>query len=356
MGLAPRVRVRRTTFADAIEATIHTRRHLLLGNGFSIAAHPAFAYGSLLEAAGEMPARLSGVFEQLGTTDFEAALNFLNQAEAVLALYDADRPLVRLFRRDAEALKAHLIAAITAVHPATAVEIADEASVACRDFLALFTAPERDRRGRVFTTNYDLLLYWVMVRHSEDLRCDDGFRGRLLTWNAERVPGQSLFFLHGGLHLYEANGELRKLQFRQNASLLDQIRTRLEADEEPLFVSEGSSVQKLQRIAESEYLRTAHRAFRRACRGRESVLFTIGHALGEQDRHITDAIGLGRISRVYIGAYGGLNSEDGIRARTLAGRWANLREESAAGVEERDPFPLEIHVFDSAGCEIWEQL
>lgn len=207
MGLAPRVRIRRTTFAEAIEETIQTRRHLLLGNGFSVAAHPAFAYGTLLEAAGQMPARLAGVFEQLGTTDFEAALNFLNQAEAVLALYDADRPLVQLFRRDAAALKAHLIAAITAVHPATSVQISEESSLACRDFLALFTAPERERRGRIFTTNYDLLLYWVMVRHSEDLRCDDGFRGtRVLTWDAERTAGQSLFFLHGGLHLYEADG------------------------------------------------------------------------------------------------------------------------------------------------------
>jgi hypothetical protein len=351
MGRPPRIRVSRTTFAEAIDATAEQRRHLLLGNGFSIAAHPQFEYGSLLDAAGQLTPRLSGVFRELGTTDFEITLNFLNQAEAVLGLYDAPVATRRRFERDAAALKAHLVNAITAVHPLTSAAMNDAEYEACRDFLALFTAPERQLRGRIFTTNYDLLLYWVMVRHAQELRCDDGFRGPApLRWNPALLAGQSLFFLHGGLHLYESDDRVHKLNFRPDASLLDQIRVRLDADEQPLFVSEGSSEQKLLRIAESEYLRTAHKAFGTATRNRQCALFTVGHALGDQDRHITDAIGRGRVPTIYIGAHGGLHSNDGIRARTLAQRWEGLR------TEREEYFPIEVFVFDTNGCEIWAPL
>ncbi len=61
------------TFSDALDASQDGKRHLLLGNGFSIALFPdRFRYGSLLEEAdfSDFP-EARHTFDALATTDFE---------------------------------------------------------------------------------------------------------------------------------------------------------------------------------------------------------------------------------------------------------------------------------------------
>jgi hypothetical protein len=58
-----------------------------------------------------------------------------------------------------------------------------------------------EKRGVVFTANYDLLLYWVVVRHSAALGCHDGFDQEGY-WSGT-PSGAQVFYLHGGLHLFE---------------------------------------------------------------------------------------------------------------------------------------------------------
>jgi Domain of unknown function (DUF4917) len=60
-----------STFDEAIAASAGGKRHLLLGNGFSIALFPnRFRYGSLLEEAdfGACP-EARRAFDHLATTD-----------------------------------------------------------------------------------------------------------------------------------------------------------------------------------------------------------------------------------------------------------------------------------------------
>jgi hypothetical protein len=79
------------SFAEALnESERHSRRHLLLGNGFSIACRPdIFAYGRLYEQAdfSKVSATAKRAFEALGTQDFERVIKLLRDAAKVVRAY-----------------------------------------------------------------------------------------------------------------------------------------------------------------------------------------------------------------------------------------------------------------------------
>src|SRR3990167_4310382 len=118
------------TFDDAIEhSTRFKKRHLLLGNGFSIACRPKiFTYGSLFEQADFSSApRLPAVFKAVGTTDFEHVIKMLEDASRVVAIYSKKAvDVAKLMAADAEALKDILIQTVANNHPHIPNEIADE--------------------------------------------------------------------------------------------------------------------------------------------------------------------------------------------------------------------------------------
>ena len=66
------------TFNDAIEKSkLYSKRHLLLGNGFSIACRPnIFVYKKLFEQAdfGSLSPSIKEAFNKLNTTDFERVI------------------------------------------------------------------------------------------------------------------------------------------------------------------------------------------------------------------------------------------------------------------------------------------
>ncbi|MDP0995544.1 DUF4917 family protein, partial [Klebsiella pneumoniae] len=75
------------TFEAAIaDSEKFAKRHLLLGNGFSIACRAdIFHYGSLFAQAdfSKVP-EVQAVFEALATQDFEAAIRALENASRIL--------------------------------------------------------------------------------------------------------------------------------------------------------------------------------------------------------------------------------------------------------------------------------
>jgi Domain of unknown function (DUF4917) len=178
------------TFNQALADTDAGKRHLLLGNGFSIALFPdRFRYGSLLEGAdftAHPEARQA--FDQLGTTDFELVINALGNAVALLPIYSPDAEAVRRMGEHAEVLKELLVQAIAGRHPERPSDITEDQYRACRNFLANFVAESRDdranggkdRRGKIYTLYYDLLLYWTLLHD------------QLLRWNAQN-PLASVF-------------------------------------------------------------------------------------------------------------------------------------------------------------------
>jgi len=149
------------------------KRHLLLGNGFSIALKPdIFTYGSLYENADFSAApHVKKLFEALGTQDFEIIIKHLKDAAKVVEVY---RPsavtLAKSLRRDAAAIKDALVTAIAKRHPDRPFDIMSSQYAACRKFVSTF--------DHIFTLNYDVLLYWALMQDKVDklvFQHDDGF-------------------------------------------------------------------------------------------------------------------------------------------------------------------------------------
>src|SRR5688500_7629087 len=110
------------TFAEALSHSEQCRkRHLLLGNGFSIACRPEiFLYGKLYENAdfSKISTTAKFAFGALGTQDFERVIKALRDASKIAAAYGADASLVAALDKDADALRELLVETIAASHPA----------------------------------------------------------------------------------------------------------------------------------------------------------------------------------------------------------------------------------------------
>jgi hypothetical protein len=130
----------------------------------------------------------------------------------------------------------------------------------------------------------------------------------------ERLGRQKgLFFLHGALHLYSVNGELRKRCWsRTGMPLTALIKTGLAQREYPLFVAEGLANKKLEQIQRSPYL--WYCLDKLACI--KSPLVVFGHSLGESDRHIRDVLARNEtLDTLYISVRGDPNSVCASRGR-----------------------------------------
>jgi hypothetical protein len=225
------------TLAEAFGETVGCRRYLLLGNGFSISLFPkCFSYASLFQEAKDAglfkkAPELEQAFAVLGTVDFEMVMETLKGAGKLGALYGFDG---QRMSDHAELLKQILVDAIAGRHPSRPSDITEDQYLNCRAFLAEFIGLERGSKfqGRVFSLNYDLLLYWTVLHDLVDpdadplaaipdqqLNHDDGFRAPEDNYDAEYVAWeqfgasneQSITFLHGAMHLYERGPDLAKL-------------------------------------------------------------------------------------------------------------------------------------------------
>lgn len=370
------------TFEDALKETVDVKRHLLLGNGFSIALFPErFRYGALLDQAdfsGCPEARAA--FDALGTTDFEVVIDALRRAVALLPLYAGDPALSDKMQAHAETLKELLVQAIAGLHPARPSDITEDQYGACRTFLASFIGETRDLRGsggkdcrgHVYTLNYDLLLYWTLMHNelvrwdaadplsftiepAEGLMHDDGFRApdadpsaAYVAWDAEDAANnQNLHFLHGALHLFDYGAELQKKCWERSGglALVDQVRAALDEGKFPLFVAEGSSSSKLERIRHSGYLQRCLRSFAGVCRTRDAALFIFGHSLAGSDEHILRQIEKGQISRAYVSLYGDVESDEN---KAIIARAEKIQAARSA------TRPLDVAFFNSVDAHAWE--
>lgn len=349
------------TFANAIDDSEQfSKRHLLLGNGFSIACRAdIFHYGSLFGQAdfSNVP-EVVAVFDALRTQDFEAANRALENAAKILPAYVAhgDEAIATMLKH-AAALKEILVQTIAGNHPHIPSDIPDDKFWACRRFLSHFLAG--DKPGCVFTLNYDLLLYWTLMHDDMpfddqiDLGINDGFGNDeddpdadYVVWQGEtNAHSACVLFLHGALHLFDSGKELQKYTWvRKGVPLVDQAREALARDEYPLFVAEGTSAQKKTKIRHNAYLYQGFKQFTANVQQGKHCMFIFGHSLAENDDHILKRIGKGRLKKLYVGIYGdpldAVNQTIMQRAQALAG----LRHEK---------WPLEVAFYDAASASVW---
>jgi len=336
-------------FREAITLTESKRRYLLLGNGFSINARPSFAYPSLFRQAGLFSQDVSQLFAYHQTNDFEHVLGVLKDRLSDEAASETKRAD---WRRQEEEVRAGFIRSLSSVHPDSSHSMAPDERDKCVGFLEPFVGRKRPQKllGRVYTTNYDLLLYWALAGSGRRLHCYDAHISRVEKqgiygeWQEEKNPG--LVYLHGALHLYDTRIGQIMLRYRAGHNLIDQTRRRLDEGRFPVIVSEGTSAAKAERISRSRYLDQAQGWFRRGMRDPTGVLFTYGHSLSDRDGHILREIGRGRVSAIYIGAYGGLSGNHEAVTAWAEGWWKARRANPKAP-------PLAIYVYDTALTSPW---
>jgi len=252
---------------------------LLLGNGFSQNIWTSFGYSSLFETASTgAGATLSAddiaLFDRFGTKNFEWVLSALATSKAVLHALGQAHDLID--ERE-NSIREALIQAVHAVHiPWLSIE--DEKLDRVAAELATYAS--------IYSTNYDLLLYWSLMRAPGQFR--DYFWAREFDVSNTEIWGKTtkVHYLHGGLHLYrKPNGQTLKRTAGGGLNLLDLFATPFE-DAAPLFISEGTAAEKLASIYRSDYLSFVFSQLARD----EGPLVIFGHSLGESDSHLVDAI------------------------------------------------------------------
>ncbi|MFD7026126.1 DUF4917 family protein [Promicromonospora sukumoe] len=264
---------------------------LLIGNGASVNLWSHYRYESLF-ARTRFSTPVNKVFTELDGTNFEEALEFIRHGRVVAeALEHSTAEYLGLY----DEIKNGLFDAVNSAHlPHNRFSIDRKLRIA--DYLV-------ETHQRVFTTNYDLTIYWsLMADKTKYLKLiTDHFSGNPRDFGDElyfdpyagvdsfRRP-TALFYLHGAIHLWQDDetGENGKWRSVDHANLL-QLGARYSASEtkRPLFVSEGNHKEKLRTIMRSPYLWFCIETLAND-RG-DTVVF--GHSLSErQDMHIASAL------------------------------------------------------------------
>jgi hypothetical protein len=259
---------------------------LLLGNGLSRNVSGDFGYPSLFDEArrGSGSARLTKIdrrlFEALETKNFERVLADVAAAIRVAETLGQD---VRPYLDRYQSIQRALGLAVKSVH-------VSQSSIPTRTLEGIGQVLQKQEF--VFTTSYDLIVYWAMgaVRYAELCDCFWGENHTFDPANSDSpVHRTPVYFLHGALHLVvTGSGITRKLANTGLQSLLDQFGHPLDGDSQarPLLITEGSSQHKLQAIEGNDYLAHALDQLGEC----DLPLVVFGSDLGEQDQHLVEAL------------------------------------------------------------------
>jgi hypothetical protein len=254
---------------------------LLLGNGLSINVWEPFGYRKLFDRArsGGLSAQDRELFAH--TPNFERVLADLLTAIRVGEVYGQH---TRVLRKRYGSIQRALVGAVREVH-------LNQTRIPKPTRLAINA--EMRRFEWVFTTSYDLIVYWAMAAGGFSPFMDHfRFRSRCeFDPERARVPRGNVpvYFLHGALHLVTGgSGETWKLRLTGLDRILDQFGEPIAGDPEarPLLVTEGSAADKLAAIEDNGYLSHALQRLRE----RHLPVVVFGSSLSQQDSHLTDAL------------------------------------------------------------------
>jgi hypothetical protein len=255
---------------------------LLLGNGLSINVWEPFGYQSLMEEAAK--AQLTDADRALfdGATNFERVLADVNTAVRVAEAVGVDAS--QLYERY-QSIQRALGHAVREVHLARARVPA----MTLATIRAVMASSEW-----VFTTSYDLLIYWAMGYGGKYRPFKDHFRyGGRCEFDPRRTSVYEsdvpVYYLHGALHLVVGGSGTTWKRVGSLQTILDQFGQPIDGDSQarPLLVTEGSAHDKLRAIEANDYL--AHALER--LRSLDLPLVVFGSNLGPQDEHLVAALG-----------------------------------------------------------------
>ncbi|MHB1946947.1 MAG: DUF4917 family protein [Gammaproteobacteria bacterium] len=349
------------TFEDVLKETdtlSAKKPSLLLGNGFSIAFDKSiFSYKSLYEQAQELglfekiSRSIPSLFESISTFDFEHIMQVLKHFVIAGSSYDVEKELLTKAKQDEDDLKQILVEAITRNHPDDPASISEYQYSSCFKFLSNFKT--------IYSLNYDLLLYWVIVHFLDKLKLKDGFydgntgaevyyQDDYVIWPTAQSSSADIYFLHGALHLFDAGNEIRKFCWsRTGVKIKKQILDALDHGMFPLFVSEGDAHSKLKKILHNGYLLKGLRSLAQV----NGALVSYGLSFKHNDQHIIDAITDSTISHLYISIFGDPQSKSNIEMINNLSGMADRRKLLIDNKKRK--IPLAIHYYDATSAKIW---
>lgn len=324
--------------------------HLLLGNGFSMAYDSdIFSYNALHDFVTKLDDQdLSTILGVLESRNFEVIMQHLDNCSALIAAFGGAPELKQRIDAASTKLKTSLLDAVKALHPEHVFKVPEGQSKACSSFLKGFL----DSGGNIYSTNYDLLLYWILMRNSIVAHVDGCGREpenpdefvpseeqtwSELTWGKHRDK-QNVFYLHGALPFFDNGIAVTKEEYDVYNYLLQKISARMERGEYPIFVTAGDGHQKLKHIMHNRYLTYCYESICNA----EGSLVTFGFNFGQYDEHIITAINMAakhgrkvpdKLWSIYIGVY---SDADQQHIEQIAGK-----------------FKCKVHIYDAKTARVW---
>ncbi len=320
------------------------KKHLILGNGFSIALFPnIFSYTSL--AGLVQTPQINNLFNGFGTKDFEHVMRRLTYALEVVNIYQKNSPLSIKIENDIVELRRKLIDAISQSHPENPMSITPDQYENCRVFLNHFES------GNKYTFNYDLLLYWVYMKFlyfndiNKRLKMKDGFGNStynnrtILAWNANNAFVQNVYHLHGAMYLFNKNGIISKLSSANRIlSIREQVCRSIGKGKYPMFISEGTKDHKRSRIQNSAYLKYTFDSLDKI----DDNLFIFGHSLGDTDDHVFERVNSqSNLKNIFISIHGDINSADNQIIVNKVSGWERLNSNK------------HYYFYDAADANVW---
>jgi hypothetical protein len=318
-------------------------RAILLGNGFSISCNPKFDYRNLYEKSEHLLSdQLKNLFITFDTYDFESIIEKIENAEKLISVWNPQEiEIINKLNADAKHLR-QIFAKTIIDHHATYNEATSSKRFtlcgyrSCVNFLANFS--------QIFTTNYDLLIYWMITHEKNKQRlfpkCDGFGRQniqRKLIWKESSISDskdyiQNVYYLHGAL-FFVSEKHLIKLD-GADKNILKIVQDRiLNSGEMPFVVFEGSTTDKLRKIENNHYLDYAYKKLKKI----EGDLFIYGHALCDNDDHILQAIKQSKVKKIFIGIFN--QAEEG-----------NIKNKARI-LEEKN---RTIEYYDAKSIDIWQ--
>ncbi|QGZ53536.1 DUF4917 family protein [Paraburkholderia acidiphila] len=281
---------------------------LLLGNGASVAVHGEFGYSGLFEAAQVhrfIDASVQEVFTKFETNDFELVLRRLWQAKQVntalgIAVKEVDEAYA--------VVRGALIKTVQKVH--VSYEDAREHFEHIYKFMRRFRT--------VISLNYDLIVYWAAQFGNDELgsryHFKDGFNKCVFAddWAMYReaysgIENPTIFcYPHGNITLGMTTSLDERKLVAGSQDLLNSIIDAWDTGtRSPIFVSDGTSKQKLDAILKSDYLRSVYGGPLSEV-GESLVIY--GWGIAKQEEHILDRIGAATPERIAVSVYDGMQA------------------------------------------------
>jgi hypothetical protein len=285
---------------------------IFVGNGFSINICQRLNYKTLFEIfRKDASETLINIFNEFETSNFEAVIDLIRSARIINRVLHIETeqyaPLI-------DQVKAGLINTIQKTHPTLV-----ETNFPLMDSLAVEFLQFND----IFTTNYDVFLYRIVLATKELIESgkiegvmyhDDfyeqlsptelGFGG---SYNDNL---RKIHYLHGSLFFYRKLLKTYKLRKIDNLEYIKLIRREIANNNFPVFVAEGTSKDKQKAINDNSYLSYCSNLLKRKRIDKNNKLVVYGFSFSHPDDHLIELINFSGVKEMAISLWPGHTIEE----------------------------------------------